>query len=70
MLLISIAEGIRSNPYLPDDVRRVLEIVEENNIGMLNLILHLMFRWGHIARDTWTGHMARDTWTRHIARDT
>ena len=50
-MLISIAEGIRSNPYLPDDVRRVLEIVEENNIGMLNLILHLMFRWGHITRD-------------------
>ena len=52
MLLIFIAEGIRSNPYLPDDVRRVLEIVEENNIGMLNLILHLMFRLdtSHVTR--------------------
>ena len=39
-------EGIKSTPYLPDDVIRVLEIVEENNIGLLNLILHLMLRAG------------------------
>ena len=69
-MLIFIAEGIRSNPYLPDDVRRVLEIVEENNIGMLNLILHLMFRWGHIARDTWTGHVTYGhDMTGHVTRD-
>ena len=67
-MLIFITEGIRSNPYLPDDVRRVLEIVEENNIGMLNLILHLMFRWGHTrdvtrGHDIWTGHVTCGVWT-------
>ena len=37
-------EPIKSTPFLPDDVKRVMKLIEENNIGMLTLILHLMLR--------------------------
>ena len=37
-------ESIRTSPYVPEEIARVVTILEENNIGLLNLILHLMFR--------------------------
>ena len=40
----TFVEGVKNAEILPDDVQRVLKIVEENNIGLMNLILHLMLR--------------------------
>jgi len=37
-------EGIRTSSYFPEDMQGMVTILEENNIGLLNLILHLMFR--------------------------
>ena len=39
-------EGIKVSPVVPGEVLRVATIVEENNIGLLTLILHLMVRAG------------------------
>ena len=39
-------EGIKGSALVPGEVLRVAAIVEENNIGLLTLILHLMVRAG------------------------
>ena len=39
-------EGIKGSGVVPGEVLRVAAILEENNIGLLTLILHLMVRAG------------------------
>ena len=41
---LCILEGIRTSSYFPEEMQGMVTILEENNIGLLNLILHLMFR--------------------------